>query len=113
MIVTIYHNPRCSKSRKTLAILEEKGIKPNIIEYLIQPVSFSEIKRILSIIGRPPREILRVKDAKDENIDIDSLSESDLIKAIIKYPRILERPIVVVGEKAVLCRPPENVLEIL
>tara|TARA_B100001123_G_C15147211_1_gene962026 strand:+ start:857 stop:1147 length:291 start_codon:yes stop_codon:yes gene_type:complete len=96
-----------------LAILEGKGIKPNIIEYLIQPVSFSEIKKILSMMGKAPHEIIRVKDAKDENIDIDSLSGNDLIKAIIKYPRILERPIVVVGEKAVLCRPPENVLKIL
>lgn len=115
MTVTIYHNPRCSKSRQTLALIQEKGIKPEIIEYLNQPPSKSQIKNILALLDMQPRDLIRKKEPEylENRLDDPGLSKDQLIDAMIKYPKIIERPIVLNGEKAALGRPPENVLEIL
>ena len=110
MSVTIYHNPRCSKSRQTLAILEEKGVDHNIVEYLTSPPSQAELKRVLGKLGLKPADIIRKKEAKEAGIDAASMSEGDLIKAMVANPIVIERPIVVSDDKAVMGRPPENVL---
>jgi len=113
MSVTIYHNPRCSKSRQTLALIEENGVTPKIVEYLDTPPSADELKEILSKLGKTAADIVRKKEAKEEGIDFNALSETALIEALASHPRAIERPIVVKGNRAVLGRPPENVLEIL
>ena len=113
MSVTIYHNPRCSKSRQTLAILEEKGVEHDVVEYLTQPPSQAELKRVLTKLGVKPAEILRKKEAKEAGIDAAAMSDADLIKAMVANPIIIERPIVVTDDKAVMGRPPENVLSII
>ena len=112
--VTIYHNPQCSKSRQTMAILEEKGIKPIVIEYLATPPDAQDLANILSMLGRSPRELMRTKEDayKDNNLSDDSLTEDQLIQAMIDHPILIERPIVVSNGKAVLGRPPENVEEL-
>lgn len=113
--VTIYHNPRCSKSRQTLQLLEEKGISPEIVLYLETAPSASEIKDLLKKLGIGARDLLRKGEAeyKDNNLKDTSLSDEDLVAAMVEYPRLIERPIVVKGSKAVLGRPPENVLELI
>jgi len=115
MPVTIYHNPQCSKSRQTLKLLEERGIKPQIVEYLKNPPSESELKRLLKLLGLKPQELLRKKEGeyKKAKLDKPDLADAEIIRAMVKYPRLIERPIVVSGAKAVLGRPPENVLKIL
>lgn len=110
-MVRIYHNPRCSKSRHTLALIEEKGITPDVIAYLDTPPTPQELSGILEMLGMQPEDILRKKEAKEEAID--GLRGNDLIEALCAHPRAIERPIVVNGDKAVLGRPPENVFEIL
>ncbi len=112
-MTTIYHNPRCSKSRQTLALLEERGIEPEIIEYLVTPPSTEELKSILSMLGKGPRDIMRKKEAKEAGLDDPGLDDGALIEAMIANPSVIERPIVVNGDKAALGRPPESVLEIL
>jgi len=113
MSATIYHNPRCTKSRITLALMRERGIDPIIVEYLKSPPSESELTKILTKLGKSPKEIVRRKEAKEAGINPDTLSNKALINAMINNPIIIERPIVVKGAKAVLGRPPENVLKIL
>jgi len=115
MSVTIYHNPRCSKSRQTLALLEKHGIQPEIIDYLETPPTEAELKRLLKLLGITPRELLRKKEAeyKQAGLDAPDVSDTEVIRALVKHPRLMERPIVVVGSKAALGRPPENVLKIL
>lgn len=113
MSVTIYHNPRCSKSRQTLALIEEKGVTPDIVEYLDNPPSQSKLKDIISALGVSPKDIVRKKEAEEEGVDINALSDAAMIKAMVEHPRIIERPIVVSGKKAAMGRPPENVLAIL
>jgi arsenate reductase len=113
MGTTIYHNPRCTKSRETLKLLEEKGEKPTIVEYLTSPPSATELKRILKMLGKSPREILRSKEAKDAGVDPEKLSDDQLVAAMVRNPVVIERPIVVKGNKAALGRPPEAVLGIL
>ena len=110
-MVRIYHNPRCSKSRQTLALIEDKGITPDVITYLDTPPTPQELREILDMLGMKPEDILRKKEAREEGIA--DLRGDDLIKALCTHPRAIERPIVVNGTKAVLGRPPENVLEIL
>ncbi|MBX2832533.1 MAG: arsenate reductase (glutaredoxin) [Rhodospirillales bacterium] len=110
-MVRIYHNPRCSKSRQTLALIEEQGITPDVIAYLDTPPTPQELTDILVKLGMAPEDIIRKKEAKEEGIS--DLRGADLIKALCDHPRAIERPIVVNGDKAVLGRPPENVLEIL
>lgn len=115
MGVTIYHNPRCSKSRQTLELLKDKGIEPSIIEYLKTPPSAHEIADILHKLGRSPRELMRTKEAeyKEQGLDDNSLDDGALINAMVATPKLIERPIVLAGGKAAIGRPPESVLEIL
>ena len=115
MSITIYHNPKCAKSRQTLELLVKQGIKPVINEYLKIPPTADKIKEILKKLGYAPRDLMRKKeDAYTEhNLDNPSLSGDDLIEFMIEYPVLIERPIVLVNEKAAIGRPPEQVLEIL
>ena len=113
MSVTIYHNPRCGKSRETLALLRERGIEPKVIEYLATPPSEVELKRLLTLLGLTPRQLLRAKEAREAGIDSGKLSDAALIAAMVKNPIVIERPIVVNGSHAAVGRPPEAVLEIL
>ncbi len=115
MSVQIYHNPRCSKSRKTLELLQAQGVEPEIIEYLKTPPSKAELDRILKKLGMQPRELMRKKEAayKDAGLDDESLSRASLIAGMVDNPSVIERPIVVHGDKAAVGRPPESVLEIL
>ena len=113
MSTTIYHNPRCGKSRDTLKLLQERGEQPTVIEYLTTPPSAVELKRILKLLGKRPQDILRQKEAKEAGINPDALSDEQLIAAMIQHPIAIERPIVIKGNKAALGRPPEKVLEIL
>ncbi len=112
--VVIYHNPRCSKSRQTLALLRAKGVEPEIVEYLNHPPSVEELKHIIRLLDIEPHDILRTKEApyKELALSPDS-SPDDVAKAIAAHPILLERPIVVVGRKAAIGRPPENVLTVL
>lgn len=111
--VTIYHNPRCSKSRETLKLIEDKGVAPVIIDYLKTPPSPTELSRILALLGKGPRDILRKKEAAEAGLDPTALSDAQLIEAMVANPAVIERPIVVTGDKAALGRPPESVLAIL
>jgi arsenate reductase len=115
MSVTIYHNPRCSKSRQTLELLREKGIEPKIVEYLETPPSKTRLKEILKLLGMSPRELMRRKETeyKDNGLDDESLKTDELIAAMIAHPKLIERPIVLANGKAALGRPPESVLKIL
>lgn len=115
MAVVIYHNPRCSKSRETLALLEGKGVKPKIVEYLKEPPSAAELKAILKKLGLTPRELMRRKEPPYAALKLDNpkLSDDALIKAMVENPVLIERPIVVNGAKAALGRPPEDALKIL
>ncbi len=113
MPVRIYHNPRCNTSRKTLALLRQQGIEPEIVEYLKTPYTAAGLKRLLAQLKLPARALVRKKEAAAAGIDPAKLSEAALIDAMAKHPIIVERPIVVSGGKAALGRPPEKVLEIL
>lgn len=113
MSVTIYHNPRCSKSRTTLALLEENGVTPEVVLYLDTPPSEADLRDVLKKLGISPRDLIRKKEAKEEGLDDPSLSDGDLIKGMVANPRTIERPIVIKGNQARLGRPPEQVLEIL
>ena len=115
MSVTIYHNPRCSKSRQTLQLLRDRGIEPQVIEYLKTPPDAATLDGFLGKLGMEPRQLMRRKEApyKELNLGDDSLSRAALIAAMVDNPILIERPIVVKGEKVALGRPPESVLEIL
>ncbi|HTF97220.1 MAG TPA: arsenate reductase (glutaredoxin) [Cellvibrio sp.] len=114
-MTTLYHNPRCSKSRDALSLLRNRGVEPEIILYLETPPNAKTLKAILTKLGISARDLLRKgEDAyKTLNLDNESLSETALIKAMIENPKLIERPIAINGEKAVIGRPPENVLTIL
>lgn len=113
--ITIYHNPRCSKSRQTLALLEEKGVTPKVILYLDTPPSEAELTDVLAKLGMAPRELIRKGEAeyKDNNLQDQSLSDADLLAAMARFPKLIERPIVIKGNNAKIGRPPESVLELL
>jgi arsenate reductase len=115
MSVTIYHNPRCSKSRETLKLLGENGIAPDVVEYLKHPPTTEELTAILQKLNLKPRELMRTKEAeyKENGLDDQSLSDAELIEAMIRIPKLIERPIVLANDKAAVGRPPENVLNIL
>ncbi len=113
MSVTIYHNPRCTKSRETLALLEKKGVKPTIIEYLKTPPTAAELKKLLAMMGKSPREAIRKGEAPYKDLGLAEANDAQLIKAMAENPILIERPIVVKGSKAALGRPPESVLAIL
>lgn len=113
--VKIFHNPRCSKSRKTMQLIETNGINPEIVEYLKQPPSFRELSDLLDQLGLEPRELMRTheKPYKENRLDDAQLSRDELITAMIEHPILIERPIVIHDGKAVIGRPPEKVLDIL
>lgn len=113
--VTIYHNPRCSKSRQTLSLLEEQGVTPNVIEYLKTPPSVEKLGEILTLLELSPRELMRKKEAPyaELNLADASMSEAELINAMVNNPALIERPIVLANGKAAIGRPPENVLALL
>ena len=113
MPVTIYHNPRCNTSRKTLALLREKGVEPEIVEYLKTPYRASQLRHLLGQLKLPASALVRRKEAAAAGIDPNSLPEEELIAAMAKNPILVERPIVVSGGKAALGRPPEAVLSVL
>lgn len=115
MSVVIYHNPRCSKSRQTLELLRSRGIEPEIREYLKTAPDIAELKRLLTQLGLEPRALMRTKEPPYKELDLGGADKSpdDLIRAMHENPVLIERPIVVSGEKAALGRPPEAVLEIL
>jgi arsenate reductase len=115
MSVKIYHNPRCSKSRQTLQLLQEQGIEPEIIEYLKKPPTPEELNNILQKLGMEPRELMRKKEAeyKASGLDDEKLDRQALINGMINHPILIERPIVIANDKAAIGRPPEAVLTIL
>ena len=110
----IYHNPRCRKSRETLALIEEKGLQPEVIEYLNNPLTASELKEVLGKLDMPAASIIRKGESIfKEQFKGKDLSEEQWIQAMVDYPKLIERPIVVKGNAAVIGRPPENVLSLL
>ncbi len=114
-MITLYHNPRCSKSREALALLEAAGQTPRIVRYLETPPDATILKNLLKILGISARELLRNKEPEYAELGLDdtSLSESRLIAAMVEHPRLIERPIALAGKRAVIGRPPEKVLELL
>jgi arsenate reductase (glutaredoxin) len=113
MAVRVYHNPRCNTSRKTLALLRERGIEPEVVEYLKTPYTAAQLTTLLRQLGLPAKALVRKKEAAAAGIDPATMSETALIAAMAAHPIIVERPIVVSGNKAALGRPPENVLSVL
>jgi arsenate reductase len=113
--IVIYHNPRCSKSRAALKLLQERGVEPQIIEYLKTPPSTSRLKELLTMLEMAPRELMRKGEApyKDLGLGDANLDNDALVSAMVDNPILIERPIVVSGDKARLGRPPEQVLELL
>jgi arsenate reductase len=115
MTVTIWHNPRCGKSRQTLALLQEKGITPTIREYLKQPPSKAEVETLLDMVGGEPGALIRDSEAEFKALGRRKaeMSKAEVVKAIAAHPILLQRPIVVAGKKAAIGRPPEAVLPLL
>lgn len=115
MSVTIYHNPRCGKSRQTLQLLKERGVEPEVIEYLKTPPNAEELDDILQKLGMQPRELMRKKEAeyKANGLDDAALDRAALIAGMVNHPILIERPIVIANGKAAIGRPPETVLAIL
>ena len=115
MTVTIWHNPRCSKSRQTLELLEKKGVTPTVREYLKQPPSKAEVETLIDMVGGDPGELLRDGEAEFKALKKNKaeMSKTDIARAIAAHPILLQRPIVVAGKKAAIGRPPEAVLPLL
>ena len=115
MSLVIYHNPRCSKSRQTLALLRERGLEPRIVPYLDTPPSETRLSEILDMLGVSPRELMREKEAPYRELGLadPALTRTDLIAAMAAHPILIERPVVVAGARAAIGRPPEAMLEIL
>jgi len=115
MSITLYHNPRCSKSRATLQLLQSNGHEPTIIEYLTTPPTEQELAQIISMLGIGPRGLMRKKEEvfKTNALDDPELSDEQLIAAMVANPILIERPVVVTNGRAAIGRPPESVLEIL
>jgi arsenate reductase len=114
--IQIYHNPRCSKSRETLKLLRERGVEPDIVEYLKTPPDRETLERILQLLGLEPRELMRRKEKEYKELGLSdpSLSREKLIDAMLSHPKLIERPIVIKdGQRAALGRPPEQTLELL
>ncbi len=113
--LTLYHTPRCSKSRGALELLEARGLTPTVVRYLETPLNAAQIKALLAKLGLNARQLLRTgeDECKSLNLADASLSEAQLIAAIAAHPKLMERPILETADKAVIGRPPENLLEIL
>ncbi len=112
---TIFHNPRCSKSRATLSLLEEKGVTPTVVKYLETPPTKETLLQILDGLNLNPRQLMRTheKEYTENNLSDEALTRDELIDAMIAYPKIIERPIVIKDGKVAIGRPPENILDIL
>ena len=115
MSLTIFHNPKCSKSRAVLSLLEERGLEPKIVRYLDEPPDADTLESLLNLLGLEPRDLMRRKEPEYQALGLDdpSLSREALVAAMAAHPRLIERPIVIQDGKAVLGRPPERVLDIL
>ncbi|WP_025126995.1 arsenate reductase (glutaredoxin) [Pseudomonas sp. PH1b] len=113
--LTLYHNPRCSKSRGALELLEQRGLAPTVVRYLETPLDAAQLRSLLNKLGLSARQLLRTGEDEYKNLNLadSSLSEAQLIAAIARHPKLMERPILEAGDKAIIGRPPENVLEIL
>lgn len=113
--VRIFFNPKCSKCRLTMDILNDKGLDTTVVEYLKSPPSAAELTEVLNLLGIEPRDLMRKHEApyKENNLDNTDLSREQLIQAMVEHPILIERPIVINGKKAVIGRPPEKVLDIL
>lgn len=110
----IYHNPRCTKSRQTLALLQENGVEPQVVEYLKELLSAEELKELIGFLGIIPLELVRKNETIwKEQFKGKELSDDELIQAMVDNPKLIERPIVVKQKKAALGRPPENVLQLI
>jgi arsenate reductase len=114
-MIVIYHNPRCSKSRQTLRLLQENGVEPEVVEYLKTPPNPKELKTILKKLSIAPRDLLRTKEEayKTTGLQNKSLGDDEVIEIMCANPVLIERPIVITDEQAAIGRPPENVLQIL
>jgi arsenate reductase len=115
MNIKIYHNPRCSKSRQTLHLIKDKGIEPDVVEYLKDPPDHKTLKCIIDMLGLEPRQLMRKKEPEYQTQQLDNpdLTQEQLIAAMINHPKLIERPIVIKDGKAIIGRPPEKVLDIL
>ncbi|MDA3914227.1 arsenate reductase (glutaredoxin) [Oleiagrimonas sp.] len=115
MNVRILHNPRCSKSRATLALLEERGIKPDVVRYLEQPPSVDELEQLLEMLGLQPRQLMRRNEPvyEQKQLDDPGLDRTALLETMARNPILIQRPIVIHGARAAIGRPPEAILEIL
>jgi len=113
--ITIYHNPRCAKSREALKLIQAAGIEPEVIEYLKNPPSPKEMDRLLKRLGMEPQDLMRTKEKeyKDLGLADRKLTRHEAIRILVNHPKLIERPIVVKGTRAVLARPPEKVNELL
>jgi len=113
--IRIFHNPKCSKCRLTMDILDDKGVTATVIEYLKTPPDSSELNEVLDLLGMQPRDLMRKHEAayKENNLDNPDLNREQLVQAMIDNPILIERPIVINGNKATIGRPPEKVLDIL
>ncbi|TWT85121.1 Arsenate reductase [Planctomycetes bacterium CA13] len=112
--ITIWHNPRCSKSRQTLELLQAKGHDPRVVRYLDDSPSVSEIRKLLKMLGCQPRELMRTKEALYKELDLAQVEDDKaLIQAMVEHPKLIERPIVTCGQRAAIGRPPESVLSVL
>lgn len=113
--ITIFHNNRCSNSRGALQILRDKGIEPNIVDYIATPLTAAELSELVAHLGVPVRDLLRTKESLYQELGLDNaaMQDAQLIMALAQHPVLLNRPIVVTPKGAALCRPPEKVLELL
>ncbi|MFT5759058.1 MAG: arsenate reductase [Alteromonadaceae bacterium] len=112
-MLTIYHNPRCSKSRQTLALIEAANKEVNIVEYLKTPLNQTEIRSLLTLLSVEPIEMMRTKEAEFKEQQLKGADKDTLITAMVNTPKLIERPIVTTNKQAIIGRPPENVLALL
>ncbi len=115
MSVTIYHNPRCSKSRQALQLLRDRGVEPVIIEYLKTPPDKNTLKALLKMLAMEPRELMRKKEKEYKELGLadPGIRDEALLEAMAEHPKLIERPVVVSGDKAALGRPPHKILDVL
>ena len=113
--ITIYHNPRCTKSRKTLDLIKNNNIEPTVIFYLEKKIIYQELKNIILKLRISPRDLLRKGEVeyKENNLGNTNLSDDEIINFMINFPKLIERPIVIKGDEAIIGRPPENVLKLI
>jgi len=112
---TIYHNPRCSKSRETLELMQDNGLKPDVVLYLDNPPTVIELRNLLGNLNMNPRDLLRKGEDlyKSLNLKDENKSDEEIIEIMAENPKLIERPIVVLGDKGIIGRPPENVLKLM